>query len=72
MVFVIAGIVIVGYLFVRARRRRKASGIATSASGVEVGRGAAVYRPPEPPAGTCPVCQTGVARCAVVACPMPG
>ena len=68
--FVIAGIAIVGYLFVQAWRRRKASGSASSVSGVEPG--GAVYRPSEPLAATCPLCQTGVARCAVVGCPMPG
>ncbi len=68
VVFVIAGIAIVGYLFVRAWRRRKASGPASGMPSVPLA--SAVDLPREPVLASCPLCTTGVARCPVVGCPM--
>ena len=68
IVLAIAGIAVVAYLFVRAWRRRKASGEASGVPGVPLA--SAMHRPQEPAVATCPLCTTGVARCAVVGCPM--
>ena len=68
IVLAIAGIAVIAYLFVRAWRRRKASGPASGMPGVPLA--SAVDLAWEPALASCPLCTTGVARCAVVGCPM--
>jgi hypothetical protein len=67
-IVIVLAIAVIAYLFVRAWRRRKASGQASGVPGVPLA--SVVHRPREPAVATCPLCTTGVARCAVVGCPM--